>query len=76
MTERRRSLSLVALMAAVVVALALVWLNQGRADNRAELCATYVDRLEGILENAREHYYKDIDEEALLEGALKGAVAA
>jgi carboxyl-terminal processing protease len=76
MKQHRRSLSLVALMAVASVASVIVWLNNSHAQNRYELVSQYLGTLNEILVKADGNYYKEVDEEKMLQGAIRGAVAA
>lgn len=76
MKQHRRALSLVALMAVASVASVIIWLNSGHAQNRYELVTQYLGTLNEILAKTEAHYYKDVDAEKMLQGAIRGAVAA
>lgn len=76
MKQHRRALSLVALMAVVSVVSVIIWLNSGHAQNRYELVTRYLGTLNEILAKTESYYYKDVDTEKMLQGAIRGAVAA
>jgi len=76
MKKHRRSLSLVALMAVASVVSVIVWLNNSQAQNRYELVSQYLGTLNEILAKTDGNYYKEVDTEKMLQGAIRGAVAA
>ncbi|MBM3215762.1 S41 family peptidase [Candidatus Poribacteria bacterium] len=76
MRKHRRSLSVVALLAVASVASVIVWLNQSSAQNRYELVTSYIATLNEILVKTDSNFYKEVDDQKMLEGAIRGAVSA
>ncbi|MDA1192386.1 MAG: S41 family peptidase [Candidatus Poribacteria bacterium] len=76
MKQHRRSLTLVVLMSIVTVASIVIWLDQSRAQNRFAMIQSYSGTLIEIISQAHDNFYKDVDDEKMLQGAIRGAVAA
>lgn len=76
MKKHGRSLSFIFPLGVLTVVLALMWFNQGRAESRQDSMYEYVETLSEIIDKSRENYYKDVDVDKMMEGAIKGSVAA
>ncbi|MBT3265931.1 S41 family peptidase [Candidatus Poribacteria bacterium] len=76
MKKHGRSLSFIFPVGVITVVLALMWYNQGRAQSGQDSMYQYVEQLSEIIERSRENYYKDVDVDKMMEGAIKGAVAS
>jgi carboxyl-terminal processing protease len=76
MKQHRGSLSIVALLAIASVGSVLFWHHQSAAQDRRQLLVQYIATLDEIVSTSRQNFYKDVDEAKMLEGAIRGAVAA
>lgn len=76
MKQHRRTVSLFAVTTILSVVFIVVWLNQGRAQNSLLGLRSSIETLNEILIKANDNFYKDADQQKMLEGAIRGAVGA